>query len=331
MKRRPTLPTALLALILALCLALPGCAASDTPEQPGEQSTSANVQQEERPESDEEPASQVEPQSAEQDSGVSLESIPQWSGSPYIDIEDGVPSFSDEEIARAKAGAFEEYGALDSHGRCTVAFACVGKETMPTGERGDISAIKPTGWHSSRYDFVDGESLYNRCHLLGHQLTAEDANERNLVTGTRYMNTQGMLPFENDVADYVKKTGNHVLMRVTPVFAGEDLVAHGVRMEARSVEDDGVGVSFDVYCYNVQPQVTIDYATGDNAPAEGSAAEPLNAGVVKDYVLNLNSSKFHEPGCPSAAKIAAHNRQDVSTTREVLISQGYDPCGNCNP
>ena len=242
-----------------------------------------------------------------------------------------MPAFSEEEIARAKAGAFEEYGALDSLGRCTVAFACVGQETMPAGEREDISEVKPTGWRNSSYDFVDGELLYNRCHLLGRQLTAEDANERNLVTGTRYMNTQGMLPYENEVAEYVRKTGNHVLMRVTPVFSGEDLLARGVRMEARSVEDEGAGVAFDVYCYNVQPDVSIDYATGDNALAEGSEAEALDAGVVKDYVLNLNSGKFHEPECPAVAKMAARNRKDVAATRESLLAQGYEPCGDCNP
>lgn len=332
MRRNQKPLAALLALALAFCcFALSGCAEDGAAERTSGQDAATGASQQAAQEEAGSPDGQAGLPPSGQNPGIAPEALPEWSGSPSVEVEDGVPAFSEEEIARAKAGAFEEYGALDSLGRCTVAFACVGQETMPAGEREDISEVKPTGWRNSSYDFVDGELLYNRCHLLGRQLTAEDANERNLVTGTRYMNTQGMLPYENEVAEYVRKTGNHVLMRVTPVFSGEDLLARGVRMEARSVEDEGAGVAFDVYCYNVQPDVSIDYATGDNALAEGSEAEALGAGVVKDYVLNLNSDKFHEPECPAVAKMAAHNRKDVAATRESLLAQGYEPCGDCNP
>jgi len=194
-----------------------------------------------------------------------LASIPAFSGEPYVVIHDNQPAFTETEKT---AESFESYAELDALGRCGAALACVGKDIMPTEERGSISRVKPTGWVQNQYDFVDGESLYNRCHLIAHQLTGEDANWLNLITGTRYMNVQGMLPFENMVADYVKETGNHVLYRVTPIFNGENLVASGVQMEAWSVEDGGDGVCFNVYCYNVQPGVEIDYATGENWLAE---------------------------------------------------------------
>ena len=186
----------------------------------------------------------------------------------YIKVNGNVPRFSEEE--KKNAAAFESYSDLDALGRCGVAFACVGKETMPTEERGPIGSIKPSGWHSVKYDFVDGKYLYNRCHLIGYQLTAENANEKNLITGTQYLNTKGMLPFENMVADYVKETGKHVLYRVTPVFEGNNLVASGVYMEAYSVEDNGDGICFYVYVFNRQPCVKIDYLTGDSV-ADGTA------------------------------------------------------------
>ena len=179
----------------------------------------------------------------------------------YIKVNGNVPRFSEEE--KKNAAAFDSYSDLDALGRCGVAFACVGKETMPTEERGPIGSIKPSGWHSVKYDFVDGKYLYNRCHLIGYQLTAENANEKNLITGTRYLNTKGMLPFENMVADYVKETGNHVMYRVTPIFVGDELLARGVHIEAESVEDGGDGIMFNVFCYNVQPGVVLDYATGE--------------------------------------------------------------------
>lgn len=202
----------------------------------------------------------VSPQST-QTSVISLEEIPAYSGSAYVAVNGNQPFFTEEEYT---AASYETYSPLDDLGRCGPAMANVGRDLMPTEERGAIGSVKPTGWQTAKYDFVDGKYLYNRCHLIGYQLTAENANKRNLITGTRYLNVTGMLPFENMVADYIKETNNHVLYRVTPVFDRDDLVAKGVLMEAWSVEDGGEGVCFNVYCYNVQPGVTIDYATGDN-------------------------------------------------------------------
>lgn len=191
---------------------------------------------------------------------ATLESIPPFDGkTPYVIINENIPFFTDDQKVTE---CYESYGERDGLGRCTVCIACVGLETMPTEERGSISHIKPTGWQSVQYDFIDGKYLYNRCHLIGHQLTAEDANRENLITGTRFLNMQGMLPFENQIADYVKETGNHVIFRVTPIFDGENLLASGVLMEGWSVEDDGEGICFNVYAYNCQPGVIIDYATG---------------------------------------------------------------------
>jgi len=203
----------------------------------------------------------------------SLDSIPDYSGSPYVTVNDNQPYFSDSDVTTT---SFESYSDLDSLGRCGVAYACVSTDTMPTEERGSIGQIKPTGWHTVKYDCIDGKHLYNRCHLIGYQLTAENANEKNLITGTRYLNVDGMLPFENMVADYIKETDNHVLYRVTPIFDGDNLVASGVLMEAESVEDKGEGICFCVFCYNVQPGVNIDYATGESTLAESSTAGESN-------------------------------------------------------
>lgn len=199
----------------------------------------------------------------------SLEDVPEYFGEPYVMIADGIPSFTEEELT---AKSYEFYSELDSLGRCGPAEASVGRDLMPTEERGSISSVKPTGWVQNKYDWVDGKSLYNRCHLIGYQLSGENANKENLITGTRYLNVDGMLPFENMVADYVKETGNHVLYRVTPIFLQQELVARGVQLEAVSVEDQGEGVQFNVFCYNVQPGVKIDYATGNNWAAEEKAA-----------------------------------------------------------
>lgn len=195
---------------------------------------------------------------------ISLAEIPAYSGQAYVAINGNQPFFTEEDYTSA---SYETYSPLDGLGRCGVAQACIGQDLMPTEERGKIGSVKPTGWQSAQYDFVDGKSLYNRCHLIGFQLTAENANKQNLITGTRYLNVTGMLPFENLVADYIRETNNHVLYRVTPMFDGTDLVARGVLMEAWSVEDNGKGVCFNVYCYNVQPGVMIDYATGENRAA----------------------------------------------------------------
>lgn len=248
--------------------------------------------------------------------------IPEYSGTPYIEINGNEPLFTESDMT---VRAFEEYSDLDFLGRCGVCFANVCRELMPTAERESISSVKPTGWQSVMYDFVDCRSLYNRCHLIGYQLSGENANEKNLITGTRYLNTMGMLPFENMVADYVKETENHVLYRVTPVFVDDELVARGVLMEGYSVEDGGEGISYFVFCYNVQPGVIIDYKTGD------SREDPKPNDVVKNYVLNTNSHKFHRPDCTGISDMKESARQNYKGTRENLIAQGYAPCGKCKP
>ncbi len=255
---------------------------------------------------------------------VSLDEIPDYCGDPWIEINGNVPFFSDEEKT---TDVFEEYSDLDALGRCGTAYANICRELMPTEQRGDISEVHPTGWQSSRYDFVDGESLYNRCHLIAHELAGEDANEKNLITGTRYFNVDGMQDFENMVTDYVKETGNHVLYRVTPLFEGDDLVARGAVMEAYSVEDEGDGICYCVYCYNVQPGIEIDYATGDN----WLAGEEAKTDAEGTYILNTNSMKFHRPDCEGVSDISEQNKQEYTGSRSALIEQGYTPCGNCNP
>ena len=258
--------------------------------------------------------------------GYTADSIPPYSGEPYVALNNNVPTFTADEMT---TNSYEFYSELDDLGRCGVTEACIGTDLMPTEKRESISSVKPTGWVQAQYDFVDGKSLYNRCHLIGFQLAGENANKLNLITGTRYMNVDGMLPFENMVADYVKETDNHVLYRVTPDFVGDELVARGVFMEGYSVEDSGASVCFYVYVYNVQPGVGIDYATGESwleQSTTNSSAE--NAAI---YILNTNSKKFHLPDCSGASSISEANRQEVKTTREDLIVQGYVPCGTCKP
>lgn len=287
--------------------------------------------------------------------------VPAYSGEPYTAVNNNEPYFTSDNLTTE---AFENYSELDALGRCGVAYANVCLETMPTEKRGNISEVKPTGWHSVKYDNVDGKSLYNRCHLIGYQLTAENANQQNLITGTRYLNVDGMLPFENMVADYVKETDNHVLYRVTPIFTGDNLVADGVLMEGYSVEDEGDGICFCVYAYNVQPGITIDYATGDswlssengnsdsssggNSAVSQSAADksgtqqaavqtesvketsaPVSTGT--EYILNTNTKKFHYPSCSSVKQMKASNKKEYTGSRDDLIAQGYDPCKKCNP
>ncbi len=262
---------------------------------------------------------------------VSLEEVPAYSGSPYVELDGNLPGFSLEERT---TDSFETYSTLDALGRCGPAYACIGQDLMPTEDRESISSVRPTGWMQAEYSFVDGGSLYNRCHLIGFQLTGENANEENLITGTRYMNVEGMLPFENMVADYIKETGNHVLYRAIPIFEGENLVASGVVMEALSVEDEGEGVCFHVYVYNVQPGVEIDYATGESWETGDSAFSALESQAEEqeaDYVLNTSSKKFHRPDCSSVDSMSEKNRQEYHGTREELIAQGYEPCGSCNP
>ncbi len=248
-----------------------------------------------------------------------------YSGKPYAVVNGGIPSFSQPGTA-----SWERYGELDRLGRCTAAEACIGRDIMPTLTRGPIGQIKPTGWHTAKYDFVDGKYLYNRGHLIGYQLTAENANERNLITGTRYLNINGMLPFEDETADYIKSTGNHVMYRVTPIFKGDELVARGVQMEALSVEDNGKGVSFNVYCYNNQPGITIDYATGESHT--DNKKDNFDDGSKKQtYIVNINTHKFHKPNCQSVKKMKSENKKTYKGNRENLIKNGYSPCGNCNP
>lgn len=260
-----------------------------------------------------------------------LSNIPDYDGKAYVELNDNVPEFSKSE--KTYSESFEEYGKLDSLGRCTYAVSCIGKDLMPTEKRGSIGSVKPSGWHISKYDFVDGKYLYNRCHLIGYQLTAENANERNLITGTRYLNVEGMLPFENDVADYIEITNNHVYYKVTPIFEGNNLVANGVQMQAYSVEDNGQGISFNVYCYNVQPGVAIDYATGDNQAVASSSITSTSSDVSdkKTYIVNTKTKKFHNPDCDGVKKMSSSNKKKYKGTRDSLISNGYSPCQKCNP
>ena len=273
------------------------------------------------------------------ESMFTIEQVEAYSDSPYVVVNDNSPYFSDDE--KANVNAFEIYSELDSLGRCGVAYANICKELMPTEERGEIGSIKPSGWHTVNYhEYIDGNYLYNRCHLIGYQLSGENANEKNLITGTRYMNVQGMLPFEDMVSSYVESTGNHVLYRVTPIFEGDNLVASGVLMEAYSVEDQGAGVMFNVYCYNVQPGIIIDYATGnselssDAVPIQNqeTTSEASNMqSETTDYILNTNTKRFHYPDCKSVSDMKEKNKQSYHGSREDLISQGYKPCGNCCP
>lgn len=277
------------------------------------------------------------------------ETIPAYSGEPTCEINNGKPEFKKSEI---KTKAYERLGDLDSQGRCTEALACLGKEIMPgrNQERGSISEVHPTGWHSVQYKSVSGGSLYNRCHLIGWQLTGNDAVERNLMTGTRYMNVEGMEPFESKVAEYLRSTGNHVMYRVTPVFKGDEELARGVHMEAMSVEDGGRGISFNIYCYNVQPKIQLDYKTGESkSTISGDAngyrtrkngktysTKPLKSASGKKntgtkYIVNTNTRKFHNPSCYSVQRMSESNTWRTNESRDKLISEGYEPCGNCHP
>ncbi len=289
-------------------------------------------------------------------SAFSIREIPAYSGTPYTEVNGNKPYFTEADLTTQ---SFEIYSELDSLGRCGVAYANVGQDLMPTEPRGEIGAVKPTGWHLVKYDNVDGKYLYNRCHLIAYMLAAENANPQNLITGTRYLNVQGMLPFETKVCDYVKNTGNHVLYRVTPIFDGDNLLADGVLMEAYSVEDAGEGICFCVFAYNVQPGIGIDYATGDNwAESSGtyqSTASPVavetpvpqpetdtavqtspessapqeSQGIT--YVLNTNTMKFHYPTCSSVDDMKEKNKQIYTGSREEVINMGYVPCKRCNP
>ncbi len=297
--------------------------------------------------------------------------IPAFDSQPYVVLNGNNPSLTAREAdalisACGSPAAAESYAPLDALGRCGAAMAVVSRDTQPTEPRESIGMIKPSGWHTVRYDeLVDGKYLYNRCHLIGYQLTGENANGRNLITGTRYLNTEGMLPFENWVDDHVDR-GGRVLMRVEPVFVDSELVARGVHMEALSLDDDGAAVRFNVFCYNVQPGVAIDYATGNSwrdsngpgsaaggvasdsaaasIPSDGSDAGPCfdassgsdgaqgaDASEPRSYVFNTNTHKFHMPGCKSIARMKPRSKREVTLTRNEALAQGYVPCALCNP
>lgn len=293
------------------------------------------------------------------DASAFLADIPAWDGeNPYCEVNGNKPDFTKEEIWTATQ---ESLDPLDDLGRCGTANSCIGLDGMPDQPRGDISEVHPTGWHTDSYDGVEGGKLYNRCHLIAHKLSGDDAVPRNLITGTSYMNRDGMLPFEDAIEEYVESTGNHVMYRVTPCFVGKELVARGVHMQAVSVEDNGQGLAFNVFCYNVQPGIYIDYMTGDNRranasekadQAESSEKQPESdkqtdnskladnnessndtgsTSEVRSYVLNTNTHKFHYPTCGSVKDMKDKNKQEVEDTRENIISKGYDPCGNCHP
>lgn len=289
--------------------------------------------------------------------------VPADDSEAYAIINDNMPGFSDED--KKSTEPFEEYSELDELGRCGVAYADICKELMPEEERGEIGQIKPSGWHTVKYNgIVDGNYLYNRCHLIAYQLAGENANEKNLITGTRYLNVQGMVPFEDQVAQYVKDTGNHVLYRVTPYFEGDNLVANGVQIEAWSVEDEGSGICFNVFCYNVQPGIDIDYATGDSeispdytgevdnsgdnsgsdsGDASGSPRENAdgrtsenteaitenNSGNEQEYILNTNTKKIHRPSCSSVKHMKESNKRSYTGSLDDLLNQGYEPCKKC--
>lgn len=266
---------------------------------------------------------------------VSLDAIPAYDGKAYVAVNNNEPFFTDSDMTTT---AFENYSDLDSLGRCGVAYANICKDIMPTEERGKIGMIKPSGWHTVKYDVIKDRYLYNRCHLIGYQLAGENANPKNLITGTRYLNVEGMLPFENLVADYVNNTGNHVLYRVTPMFSGSNLVANGVLIEAKSVEDNGGGILFNVYCYNVQPGVGINYENGDSwlDGTTGSASSGSDSSAAENSAANSSNSetmvhitatgkKYHRAGCRTLKK------SDTEVTLDEAKSMGLSPCGICNP
>lgn len=263
----------------------------------------------------------------------SLSQVPKYNGEASVEVNGNKPYFTAKEKKNTKS--FESYHKLDKLGRCGVAYANVCKDTMPTEERGTIGSVKPTGWHTVKYNgIVDGNYLYNRCHLIAYCLTAENANKKNLITGTRYLNIEGMLPYETMVANYVDRTGNHVLYRVTPVFKGNNLLASGVLMEGYSVEDKGKGIKFCVYAYNVQPDIKIDYKTGDSKLISDKRKNTGNNSSdqeTKTYIVNLNTKKFHKPNCRSVSSMSERNKKTYKGKRSSLINNGYSPCKICNP
>lgn len=286
--------------------------------------------------SSEESSDDTEGVGDEKASAVNLDKIPEYTDKDYISINNGTPFFTASQLT---VKGYEKYGELDSLGRCTAAIASLGKETMPTGDRGSISSVKPTGWIQAQYSCIKTKDLYNRSHLIAWSLAGEDANKQNLVTGTAHLNQGVMTQFEDMVLDYIRETGNHVAYRVTPLFKGNDLVCRGVQMEAYSIEDKGEGICFNVYCYNVQPGVIIDYSTGASSAEGGDTSEESSEETSKDtsseepitadYVLNKKSKKIHLPDCKSVADMSEKNKEFYTGPINDLFAQGYVGCGNC--
>ena len=332
--------TSAVALLLTLLLLISGCGTTEVPVANNELTQNEIVETVESSSvSDETNDDTQQEQTKVKVSKFDLSSIPAYSGKAYVAVNNNIPYFTESEH---RATSFEQYAPLDSLGRCGVAFANIGTDIMPTEDRDSIGMVKPTGWQTIKYENVDGKYLYNRCHLIGFQLSGENANERNLITGTRYMNVTGILPFENMVADYVEETDNHVLYRVTPIFDGNNLLASGVLMEGLSMEDNGTGICFNVFCYNVQPGIKINYANGNSESENGSA--PYGSSVVTpstqnntetsssaNYIANKNTKKIHYPYCGSVGQMKESNKKLLYCSRDEAISQGYSPCGNCNP
>ena len=339
---------ALLALLMALCLTFTGCDLGDLGlggEPDATYEKTEKVEQTNKPTEKNDPTdtptdkpenNEGEGNDVAKDPICDLLGIPYFSGDPWTPVNDNEPTFTDEEITTT---GYEFYSELDNLGRCGYVMACVGREMMPTEDRGDIGSIKPTGWVQKQYDgnLVSGGNLYNRCHLIGFQLTGENANRKNLITGTRYMNWDGMVEFENMIADYVKETGNHVMYRVTPMFYENELVARGVHMEAYSVEDNGEGISFNVYAYNVQPGITIDYATGESwlsgeSGGNTDTEQKPNENEGEDgpkYILNTSSKKVHIPTCGSVSTMSDKNKQEYNGELADILAEGYQKCGAC--
>ena len=298
---------------LLIALSFAGCVAG---QPAADDSTTAAIEAQditENPDArdkDSQPDAQSEnglPRAIQTGTPVSLADIPAYDGTSYIQLENNMPDFTEEE--KKSTEAFERYSDLDSLGRCGQAYANICPELQPTEERGTIGNVRPSGWHTVKYnDLIDGNYLYNRCHLIAYCLAGENANEKNLITGTRYLNVDGMLPFEEKVDAYVKETGNHVLYRVTPIFEGDNLVASGVEMEGWSVEDEGAGICFYVYCYNVQPGITIDYATGDSA-LDGTTPEQ----TTKNSDTKKSSSKGASSGSNNTNSGSASNETQAAT------------------
>ena len=353
--------------LLAVCSMAMGCDLTDSSDDAAssgektEQAADATedneaTEDENRDAQDEQDPADSEESSAEGSHAIDPDKLPEWDGEPSIEINGGDPSFTDSELSAIKKQTEEDLSALDDQGRCGDVSACVSSETMPEGERDSIGMIRPAGWHLVKYDFVEGKYLYNRCHLIGWQLTGLNAEERNLITGTRYLNVDGMLPYENRVADFAESSDLHVAYRVEPVYKGDELIARGVHIEAESIEDKGESLAFNVYCYNVQPYVDIDYKTGestadsdapDSAESSDSSANQSgsssnsgssqNAGagsqdsIEQTYILNTNTKRYHLQGCRSLSQMKDKNKRTFHGSKKELSRMGYQPCGNCNP